>query len=69
MTRRLIALCAAVAFAPLMAWADDIGAGEDIVIEEETVAVVVEEKAVSLPPPGWKPAPPQASDADANGEN
>jgi hypothetical protein len=38
------------------AWADDIGAGDEIVIEEETVeAVVMEEpvEPVTAPPPPW----------------
>jgi hypothetical protein len=63
-TRRILALAAFASLMPFSAFADDIGAGEDIVVEPEPVVqetvvketVVIEEKPVSLPPPGWKPA-------------
>ena len=64
MTRRILALAAFASLLPIPALADDIGASEDVVVEqpqvqEKTVVketVVVQEKPVSLPPPGWKPS-------------
>jgi hypothetical protein len=62
--RRILALATAASFLPFAALADDIGAGRDIVVEEEPETVVKEviketvverEKPVSLPPPGWRP--------------
>ena len=52
MILRVIATCAVLGFvlAPA-AWADDIGAGDEIVIEEEAPAVVV--APVTAPPPPW----------------
>jgi hypothetical protein len=62
--RRILALAAVATLMPFAALADDIGAGDDIVVEpvpveRETVTVVKEtivevEKPVSLPPPGWR---------------
>ena len=61
MTRRIFALAAVATLLPFAALADDIGAGEDIVVEpegrQETVikeTIVETEKPVSLPPPGWR---------------
>ena len=61
MTRRIFALAAVATLLPFAALADDIGAGEDIVVEpegrQETVikeTIVEVEKPVSLPPPGWR---------------
>ena len=61
MTRRILALAAVASLLPFAALADDIGAGEDIVIEpegrQETVikeTIVEVEEPVSLPPPGWR---------------
>ena len=61
MTRSILALAAVATLLPFAALADDIGAGEDIVVEEdvrqETVikeTIVETEKPVSLPPPGWR---------------
>ena len=62
MTRRIFALAAVAALLPFAAFADDIGAGEDIVVEPEVIqqetivkeTVVEVEKPVSLPPPGWR---------------
>jgi len=61
-TRRIFALAAVATLLPFAALADDIGAGEDIVVEPETVnqetivkeTIVEVEKPVSLPPPGWR---------------
>jgi hypothetical protein len=67
-TRRILALAAVASLLPFAAMADDIGAGDDIVVEperQETVVketVVMEEKPVSLPPPGWRA--PKPSDQD-----
>lgn len=70
MTRRIFAVAAVAALMPFAAYADDIGAGEDIVVEPEPVmqetivkeTVVEVEKPVSLPPPGWRaPEPEQDS--------
>ena len=61
MSRRVFALAAVATLLPFAALADDIGAGEDIVVEEdvrqETIikeTIVETEKPVSLPPPGWR---------------
>ena len=62
MTRRIFALAAVATLLPFAALADDIGAGEDIVVEPEAVrqetivkeTIVEVEKPVSLPPPGWR---------------
>ena len=48
--RRLIAISIAFAFVPFVAFADDVGGGETIVIQRD--AVVVEE-VVSAPPPAF----------------
>ena len=72
MVRRITAIGLTVLFVPLAALADDIGAGDDIVIEQKKPAPAparpappppppMAEKAVSLPPPGWKP-PVQVDD-------
>ncbi len=52
MIRRVIATCAVLGLvlAPA-AWADDIGAGDEIVIEEEVIVEVV--APVTAPPPPW----------------
>jgi len=61
--RRILALAAFASLVPFAAVADEIS-GEDIVVEPEPIhrerapvkeSVVMEEKPVSLPPPGWKP--------------
>jgi hypothetical protein len=47
---------------PFAALADDLGAGDDIVVEPEVIqqetiikeTIVEVEKPVSLPPPGWR---------------
>ena len=68
--RRTLALAAcAVSLFPMAALADEIGAREDIVVEEEKApvvkeSVVKEQKAVTLPPPGWTPKQPVADDAE-----
>ena len=68
MTRRILALAAVASLLPFAALADDIGASDDIVVEpegQETIVketVVMEEKPVSLPPPGWRA--PKPSDQD-----
>ncbi len=62
MTRRILALAAFATLLPFAALADDIGAGEDIVVEPEPArqevivkeTIVEVEKPVSLPPPGWR---------------
>ena len=70
MSRRILALAAVAVLLPFAALADDIGAGEDIVVEPErqesvTKETMVEkEKAVSLPPPGWR-APTSDKDSDS----
>ena len=54
MIRRTIAMAAAFAFVPVLAaQADDIG-GEEIIVPTivEEKIVVIEERPVSLPPPG-----------------
>ncbi len=54
MIRRTIAMAAAFAFVPVLAaQADDIG-GEEIIVPTivEEAIVVIEERPVSLPPPG-----------------
>ena len=48
--RRIIAISIAFAFVPFVAFADDVGGGESIVIQRD--AVVVEE-VVSAPPPAY----------------
>jgi len=48
--RRIIAISIAFAFVPFVAFADDMGGGETIVIERDTVVV---EEAVSAPPPAF----------------
>ena len=61
-SRRILALAAVAALLPFAALADDIGAGEDIVVEPEPVrqetivkeTIVETERPVSLPPPGWR---------------
>jgi hypothetical protein len=61
-TRRILALAAVAAFMPFAALADDLGAGDDIVVEPEVIqqetiikeTIVEVEKPVSLPPPGWR---------------
>lgn len=71
MSRRILALAAFASLLPLPALADDLGAAEDIVIEPAPViqekivkeTVVMEEKPVSLPPPGWRA--PKPSDESA----
>ena len=68
MIRRIFALAAVAALMPLAALADDIGAGEDIIVvpepvQQETIikeTIVEVEKPVSLPPPGW--VAPQSDD-------
>ena len=73
MSRRILALAAVAALlplAPLAALADDIGAGEDIVVEPERKEVkketmVEKEKAVSLPPPGWRAPKSDQQNSDA----
>jgi hypothetical protein len=62
--RRILALAAFASLMPFAAVADDLGAADDIVVEPARPAptvvketVVREEKAVSLPPPGWHPKP------------
>ena len=69
MTRRIFALAAVATLMPFAALADDIGAGEDIVVEDdvkqETIikeTIIEQEKPVSLPPPGWR-APEPAKDS------
>jgi hypothetical protein len=60
--RRMFALAAVAALMPFAALADDLGAGDDIVVEpvpvrQETIikeTIVEVEKPVSLPPPGWR---------------
>lgn len=62
MTRRIFALAAVATLFPFVALADDIGAGEDVIIvpepvQQETIikeTIVEVEKPVSLPPPGWR---------------
>jgi hypothetical protein len=67
-TRRILALAVFASLMPFAAMADDIGASEDIVVEPEPQmqerpgTMVMEEKPVSLPPPGWRA--PQPSDQD-----
>ena len=70
MTRRILALAAFASLLPFPALADDIGASDDIVVEPERPqervvreTVVMEEKPVSLPPPGWR-APKPSDDGD-----
>ena len=65
MTRRIFALAAVATLLPFAAMADDIGAGEDIVVDEdvrqETIVketIIETEKPVSLPPPGWRAPEP-----------
>jgi len=64
--RRTLALAVMASLLPIAALADEIGAREDIVVEEEETVVketvVQEEKPVSLPPPGWR-APKPADDS------
>jgi len=48
--RRITAIFMAFAFVPFVAFADDIGGGETIVIQQDTVVV---EDAVSAPPPAF----------------
>ena len=68
--RRILALAAFASLMPFAAVADDLGATDDIVVEPERPApptvvketVIQQEKAVSLPPPGWKPKPAPADD-------
>ena len=67
--RRTLALAAIASLLPIAALADEIGAREDIVVEEEQAPVVKEtvikeQKAVTLPPPGWSPQQPVADDAE-----
>jgi len=64
-TRRIFALAAVATLLPFAAMADDIGAGEDIVVDEdvrqETIVketIIETEKPVSLPPPGWRAPEP-----------
>jgi hypothetical protein len=67
--RRTLALAAFASLLPIAALADEIGAREDIVVEEEQApvvreSVVTEQKPVTLPPPGWSPQQPIADDAE-----
>ena len=67
--RRTLALAAFVSLLPIAALADEIGAREDIVVEEEQApvvkeSVVTEQKPVTLAPPGWSPKQPVADDAE-----
>lgn len=48
--RRIIAISIAFAFVPFVAFADDMGGGETIVIERDTVVV---EDVVTAPPPAF----------------
>lgn len=66
MSRRIFALAAVATLMPFAALADDIGAGEDIVVEDEVKqetivkeTIIEQEKPVSLPPPGWRAPEPQ----------
>ncbi len=66
MIRRTIAMAAAFAFVPVLAaQADDIG-GEEIIVpmivEEEIV--VIQEKPVSLPPPGMTREQAEETDSE-----
>jgi len=65
--RRTLALAVMASLMPMAALADEIGAREDIVVEEEKPVVketvVREEKPVTLAPPGWQ-APKPADDSD-----
>ena len=69
MTRRILALAAFASLLPYPALADDLGAQDDIVVEPERApqervkeTVVMDQKPVSLPPPGWR-APKPADDS------
>jgi hypothetical protein len=68
-TRRILALAAIASLLPFAALADDIGAAEDIVVEpeaqmQEKETMVMQEKPVSLPPPGWRAPKPSDQDQD-----
>jgi hypothetical protein len=68
-TRRILALAVFASLMPFAAMADDIGASEDIVVEPESQmkereTTVMEEKPVSLPPPGWRAPKPSDQDPD-----
>jgi hypothetical protein len=70
MSARIVAIGLTLLFVPFAALADDIGAGDDIVIEQKPAArraappPPMPEKAVSLPPPGWTPPQPDADDSE-----